>query len=313
MASPSVDHQKAVQENRFAMRLSLIFGFMMLAAKCGAYLLTGSAAIFSDSSESLVHAVAVGFAAFSLSLSMRPATRQFAYGFERISFFSAGFEGALIVLAAFAVLLTAYQQWQSGLVLENLGIGTVLVAGAGIVNGFLGYFLIRRGQKNHSLILEANGRHVLADCWTSIGVVAGLVLVQLTGWKLLDPLVAVAVAVQILWSGSRLVWRSIGGLMDYADPEVGKTLRQELDSVCAELSIEYHGARFRDTGHKLRIELHLLFPFETSLGEAHRMATEVEERLESALEQPSEVITHLESLEDHERVHQSGHLSRLPK
>ena len=129
----------------------------------------------------------------------------------------------------------------------------------------------------------------------------------LTGWKPLDPIFAMIVAVHILWSGFQLVWRSIGGLMDYSDPEVGRFLREKLNMLCQELRVGYHGARFRSTGYRLQVELHLLFPFDTSLGEAHRTATTIEERLPGVLGQPAEVITHLESLEDHARIHRGRH------
>jgi len=284
----------------------------MVVGKSGAYLATDSAAIFSDAAESVVHIVAVGFAAFSLWLSSRPASRQFAYGYERISFFSAGFEGALIILAAVAILLTAIERLQADTEIENLGLGTGAIAAAGLINAGLGWYLVRRGRRNNSIILEANGKHVLADSWTSFGVFGGLLLVLLTGWQLLDPLFAMAVAVHIIWSGSRLVWRSVGGLMDYADPEIGRNLKTKLDELSAELNVGYHGVRFRHTGYRLQIELHLLLPFQTQLGDAHEIATKVERGLKEALEQPAEVVTHLESLEDHGQVHESSHQSKLP-
>lgn len=312
MSAPSEKMRRVNRENRFAIRLSLIFGLLMLVGKTAAYLLTDSAAIFSDAVESVVHIVAVGFAAFSLWLSTKPASRQFAYGYERISFFSAGFEGALIILAAVAILLTAIDKLLSGVEITNLGLGTGVIAAAGLVNAALGWYLVKRGRQNNSLILEANGKHVLTDSWTSFGIVGGLLLVLLTGWQILDPLFAIAVALQILWSGSRLVWRSVGGLMDYADPEIGRRLKQTLDELSQEFKVGYHGVRFRHTGYRLQIELHLLLPFETPLGEAHSIATRVEKFLQEALEEPTEVVTHLESLEDHGMVHGSGHQSKLP-
>jgi cation diffusion facilitator family transporter len=299
------------RENSFAMRLSLIFGLLMLAGKGGAYLATDSAAIFSDAAESVVHIVAVAFAAFSLWLSTKPADTQFTYGYEKISFFSAGFEGALIILAAVTIVLTAIDKVLEGSQVENIGLGAGVIAGAGLVNAALGLFLLARGRKNNSVILEANGKHVLADSWTSFGVVGGLLLVLLTGQQLLDPLFALAVAIHILWSGSRLIWRSFGGLMDYADPEVGRILKQRLDVISAEMDVRYHGVRFRNTGYRLQIELHLLFPFETPLGEAHSIATRIERSLQDTLDQPAEVVTHLESLEDHGTIHNGKHKSKL--
>jgi cation diffusion facilitator family transporter len=156
------------RDARFAMRISLIVGVLMLAGKMTAYLLTGSAAIFSDAAESVVHVVAVSFAVFSLWLSIRPAVAQFQYGYERIAFFSAGFEGAMIVLAAGSIVVTAIQKWRHGLVLDNLGHGMVLIVVAGILNAALGWYLLRIGRRNHSLILEADGKHVLRNLCTSL-------------------------------------------------------------------------------------------------------------------------------------------------
>ena len=294
------------------MRLSLVFGVVMLVGKVTAYLLTGSAAILSDAAESVIHVVAVSFAAFSLWLSSRPANHKFLYGYERITFFSAGFEGAMIVLAAIAITYAAIHKWLAGLQLQNLGIGTLFVLAAALINAGLGWYLVRTGRRTHSLIVEANGKHVLTDSWTSFGVVGGLCLVLATGWKPFDPLVAIAVALNIVWSGGHLIWRSATGLLDYSDPEIGRRLRQHLDELCHALGVQYHGVRFRTTGNRLLVEVHLLFPHGTPVGEAHRIATQMEERLPEGFDFPAEVITHLESLEDHESVHSEEHYTGRP-
>ena len=262
----------------------------MLIGKTAAYFMTHSAAIFSDAAESVIHVIAVGFAAFSLRLSTKPASSEFLYGYERITFFSAGFEGALIVVAAITILSESIRRWIAGLQMENLGAGVLLILLAGILNAGLGYYLLRAGRRTNSLILEANGKHVLTDSWTSFGVVGGLGLVLLTHWKPFDPLVAIAVAANILWSGGHLVWRSAVGLLDYSDPKAGREIRDKLDAICAELAIQYHGVRFRTTGCRQIIEVHLLFPRLTSVSDAHRLATILEERLPAELGVPAEVI-----------------------
>lgn len=295
------------------MRLSLAVGVLMLLGKLTAYFVTHSAAIFSDAAESVVHVVAVVFAAFSLRLSTKPAESRFLYGYERITFFSAGFEGAMIILAAVAILVAAIHKWLTGLVLENLGMGTLVVLAAGTVNAGLGFYLLRVGRRTKSLILEADGKHVLTDSWTSLGVVIGLGLVMVTHWKPFDPLIAIGVAVNILWSGGRLVWRSAVGLLDYSDPDAGRQIREKLDALCSQLEIHYHGVRFRSTGYRQMIEVHLLFPHQTPVGEAHRLATILEERLTAELPMPAEVITHLESQEDHEGVHRVEHYTGKPE
>ena len=297
---------------RIAMWLSLIVAFLMLVGKVTAYLFTGSSAVFSDAAESVVHVVAVAFAVFSLWLSTRPVAPQFHYGFERISFFSAGFEGAMIVLAAGSIIFTTTQRWRHGLVLDNLGNGVALILAAGVTNALLGWYLLRIGRRNHSLILEADGKHVVTDSWTSFGVVAGLGLVMMTGWKPIDPLVAFAVAANILWSGGRLILNSMKGLLDYSDPKIGHQIRNRLDVICEELELQYHGVRFRTTGYRQIIEVHLLFPHTMGVGEAHRLATILEERLTMDLEMPAEVTTHLESLEDHSEVHHVQHYTGRP-
>lgn len=300
---------KTLRKMRLAMRLSLIVGVLMLGGKVGAYLLTGSAAILSDAAESVVHVVAVGFAAFSLRLSARPADERYRYGYERISFFSAGFEGALIVLAAVYIIVEAVNKWLAGLPLQRLGTGTLIVLAAALLNVGLGWYLLRTGRRSKSIILEANGKHVLTDSWTSFGVGGGLVLVMLTGWKPFDPLCAIAVALNILWSGGRLVRRSISGLMDYADPAMAGLLRRKLEQICVELGVQYHGLRFRNVGHRTLVDVHLLFPHDVPVGEAHRLATAVEERLCDGIDAPLEVVSHLESLEDHGEVHSVEHFT----
>ncbi len=305
--------QQELRDARFAMRMSLAIGVLMLLGKSIAYYVTGSAAILSDFAESVVHVIAVAFAAFSLRLSVKPAEPSFLYGYERITFFSAGFEGAMIVVAAIWILVETIEKWLAGLPLEHLGSGTLLLLAAGLLNAWLGWYLLRVGKRSHSLILEADGKHVLTDSFTSFGVVAGLGLVMLTRWKPFDPLVALAIAVNILWSGGKLAWRSAVGLLDYSDPETGKRIREKLDQICNELGLHYHGVRYRTTGYRQIIEVHLLFPHATEVGEAHRMATQLEERLPVELGQPAEVITHLESLEDHEHVHSTEHYTGRPE
>lgn len=294
------------------MRLSLALGIVMLLGKLTAYLLTHSAAILSDAAESVVHVVAVAFAAFSLRLSAKPAAPEFLYGYERITFFSAGFEGAMIILAGIAILGAAIHKWIVGLQLENLGMGSLLVLAAGVLNAALGYYLLRVGRRTRSLILEADGKHVLTDSWTSFGVVAGLGLVLVTRWKPFDPIIAIAVALNILWSGGHLVWHSAVGLLDYGDPVAGRKIREKLDAICDDLEISYHGVRFRTTGYRQIVEVHLLFSHFTPVGEAHRLATILEERLPQQLGIRAEVITHLESFEDHSDVHREAHYMGKP-
>jgi cation diffusion facilitator family transporter len=310
--SQSALDPKTARDMRLAMRLSLAFGVLMLVGKMAAFLITGSAAILSDASESVVHLVAVAFAWFSLWLSLKPANQRYLYGFERITFFSAGFEGAMIVLAALFIIGVTLRKWVTGLDLANVGAGTLFTLLTTLLNAGLGWYLLRTAKRTRSLILEADGKHVLTDSWTSAGVVVGLVLVMWTGWKPWDAICALAVAVNILWSGGNLIWRSATGLLDTADPKTGALLREKLDALSAELDIQYHGVRFRSTGQRLMVEVNLLFAGSESVAEAHRLATLVEERLVETLGQPAEVITHLEARDDHEAVHRAVHYTGKP-
>lgn len=297
--------------SRRAMMMSLWVGFFMLGTKVYAYVLTGSAAVLSDAAESVVHVLAVCFAAYSLYVSYRPPDPSHPYGHDKIVFLSAGFEGAAILVAAGYIVYEAIRKWIFGFELERLGEGIVLIVVAAGLNGVLGWYLTRVGKRERSLILEANGKHVLTDCWTSVGVVVGLGLVSLTEWKFLDPLIALLVAFNIIISGSQLVRRSVRGLLDEAEPETVKALQEILRGQAEPVGVKYHGLRHRHSGRTLWVEFHLLFPMGTLLEDAHRLATQVEEKIQDRFPPPVEVISHLEPLEDHASVHQRGHFENF--
>jgi cation diffusion facilitator family transporter len=288
---------------RFAMNLSLGVGLLMLFIKFGAYLLTGSAAIFADAVETIVHVIAVAFASFSLRLSQKPADASHPYGHAKIGFFSAGAEGALIILAALFIIHDAISKWLAGLVLENIGLGTALTALTVVINGGLGLYLVWLGKRKHSLILEANGKHVLTDAWTSVGVILGLGLTLLTGWLPWDPIFAILVAINILVAGFGLLRRSVGGLMDEADPAIQARLIELLDREVAQRGIAYHALRHRNLGDGHWVDLHLLFSDNTPIKSAHATATEIERAISNAFEAGAIVTTHLEPTADHSRLH----------
>jgi cation diffusion facilitator family transporter len=285
------------------MNWSLAIGFGMLAGKTAAWWFTRSTAILSDAAESIIHVIGVGFAAWALRVASRPATDRYLYGYERISFFSAGFEGGLIAFAGLGIILEAARQLMTGVEIHRIGEGTIVILAAALVNVALGLYLVHVGRSEHNIILEANGKHVLSDSWTSFGVVVGLVLVLLTGWKPFDPLCAGLVAANLLWSGGKLVRRSVRGLLDYADPGVASRLNAKLNDICRELGVDFHGVRFRSTGQRLLAVVHLLFPASMSIGEAHRLATEIEDRVSRDFGLPIDITTHLESAEDHAELH----------
>jgi cation diffusion facilitator family transporter len=209
----------------------------------------------------------------------------------------------MIVLAAAYIVFEAIHKWMVGLELENLGLGTLLTVLAMLINGVLGAYLLWTGKKRKSIILTANGKHVLTDCWTSVGVIAGLSLALLTGWLPWDPIAAIIVAINIVYSGVGLIRQSVGGLMDVADPEFHEKIVGLLDRATSEQGIRYHDLRHRNLGNAYWVEVHLLFPESTSIGEAHRVATTIEEIVASRLQPRAYVTTHLEAIEDHHHVH----------
>ncbi len=313
MAAADIPNTPESRQLQLAMRISVVVGFFMLGAKVLAYGMTGSAAILSDAAESVVHVIAVCFAAYSLWLSQKPPDPGHLYGHDKIAFFSAGFEGAMIVLAAVYIVDESVHRLIAGPQLENLGTGAMLVLAAGLINGTLGAYLVWVGKKDRSLILEADGRHVLTDCLTSLGVLLGLGLTMLTGWVRLDPMVAILVALNILWMGGKLIRQSIGGLMDEVDPKTQDQVRRLLIEMTSQAGVQFHGLRIRNAGNTNWVEFHLLFPKDTSLESAHSLATRIEERIKQESTMRTEVISHLEPLEDHQRVHRHGHFEELDK
>jgi cation diffusion facilitator family transporter len=287
----------------FAMALSLAIGLFMSVIKVGAYLLTGSAAILSDAAESVVHMAAVIFAAYSLNLSYKPADESHLYGHAKISFFSAGFEGAMIILAALYIIYESVHKWLIGLSLENLGFGVVFTAAAATINGALGAYLLRLGRHKKSIILQANGKHVLTDCWTSLAVFAGLGLVLVTKWLPFDPICGIIMACNILLSGTGLIKSSFAGLMDKADPQTQKKLIDILTRETEKHGLTYHGLLHRNLGDAHRVVVHLVFPSGTLLAQAHREATRIEQLVQESLEPRAYVTTHLESASDHDELH----------
>jgi cation diffusion facilitator family transporter len=291
-----------------AMAASLGIAVVMLGGKLTAYVLTGSDAIFSDAAESVIHIFATLTAAASLWYASRPADVEHLYGHGKIAYFSAGFEGALILLASGAILFSAVRSLLLGPELQNLGIGILITAALGLVNLVLGLFLVRVGRKHDAVILVANGQHVLTDMWTSVGVVGGVAIVWATGIRWLDPVVAIAVALQILANAVSLIRRSIGGLLDAADSGRSRAICGVLDEEVRAGSIDsYHHLRHRKVNDELWIEFHLLIPGSLDLTEAHHRATRIEERLRGLLpDRRVHVLTHVEPSE-HDIAHPHGH------
>ncbi len=292
-----------------AMRISLGIGFLMLVLKVGAYVLTGSAAILGDAAESVVHVAAVMFASFSLGLLHKPADDDHPYGHSKIAFFSAGIEGGLIIVAAIFIIYESVRRLLLHLPPSNLDQGLALTALTIIINAALGTYLIRTGKRSGSIILESNGKHVLTDVWTSLGAIVGLGLVALTGWHSWDSICGLIMAANIIWTGYGLMRQSVGGLMDSADPKLNASLDAALRRETEKHGLKFHALRHRDAGEMHYVEVHLLFPDEIMLRDAHRTATEIEHAVQASVANPVLITTHLECLGDHDELHQHGEAS----
>lgn len=308
MTSKQHDGKQALDPRRRAMRLSLAVSFLMLGGKLAAYFLTGSAAIFSDAAESVVHLLATAFVGFSLWYAFQPPDTGHPYGHGKIAYFSSGFEGLLIIIAAVAIVYTAVRDLVLGASLARLEVGLLILAGLTLVNLGLGTYLLRTGKRFNNLVLVSNGRHVLTDMWTSVGVLIGIGLVRLTGLLWLDPVVAIVVAFNIVWTGLHLVRTSISGLMERADDRYTSVMLQVLDQAREEgIVSHYHQLRHRRVHDQLWVEYHLLFPEDLSITEAHDRSHLVEDRVAAAFPKDEVFVTaHLEP-DHHDHAHSEGH------
>jgi cation diffusion facilitator family transporter len=272
---------------------SVVVGLVVLGLKYLAFRLTGSVALYSDALESIVNVVAASAALLALWVSAKPADANHPYGHHKAEYFSAVLEGVLIVLAALSILREAWLGYVSPRPLEAPLPGLAVNAAASAINGVWSWFLISRGRRWRSPALLADGQHLLADVMTSAGVLVGVGLVALTGWLVLDPLLAALVAVNILWSGWRMMRQSVGGLMDEAaTPDVQARIRT-LIAEYADGALEAHDLRTRHAGRKTFIDFHLVVPADMRVAEAHDIC----DRVEAALKQDVEgavVIIHVE-------------------
>ena len=293
------DTEISSQTIRFrAMILAISVGGLLMTVKFVAYFLTDSTAILSDALESIINVVASGFALYSIYVSNQPPDSSHPYGHGKIEYFSVGFEGALIILAAVAILYKAIPAFFVERPLAQLNVGIVLLLGASAVNLVLGLFLICTGRETRSIPLEADGKHLLTDVYTSVGVVGGLLLVRLTGWHWWDPLAACAVAINIVFTGWHLVKESFGRLMDEADPELLERIVEILTENRRPDWIDVHQLRTRHYGDKVHVDFHLVVPRSFGLPEAHVEAEEIEMMILNTLEEVAEVIVHVDPCED---------------
>ncbi|MFC0316399.1 cation diffusion facilitator family transporter [Gordonia phosphorivorans] len=281
--------------------LSIATALVTIALKTTAWQITGSVGLLSDAAESLVNLVAAIVAFIALRVAARPADDDHNFGHAKSEYFSAVIEGVMIVVAAGVIIYTAVDRLLNPRELESIGIGLGISVVASVFNGVVAWLLIRAGRRHRSITLEADGKHLLTDVWTTAGVVVGVALVALTGWLPLDPLIAIGVAINILVVGYLLIKRSTAGLMDTAlgDDDLARIdeVLEKFRADSAPEPVEFHDIRTRESGPVRFLQLHMLVPGAWSVQRGHDAAEVVEAALRDAVE-GLVVTVHLEPIED---------------
>jgi len=288
------------------LRWSVAVAAVTIALKFLAWWLTGSVGLLSDAMESIVNLASAAFALLMVKIAQRPADEDHPYGHHKAEYFSAGFEGLMIMVAAAGILGFGIRRLLAPQPLEQMGIGIVLSIASSALNGGLAWLMLHSAREHRSVALEGDARHLIADVWTSAGVVVGVGLAALTGWLWLDPVVAILVAANILREGVRLVWRSSEGLMDRAlEPDV----IAEIDKTLAQFkhpTIRFDHVSTRRSGRRRFVDLHMHMPAHWTLGRAAAVRAAVEQALMSAVPGlratiqllPSDVEAHTADQED---------------
>jgi len=277
--------------------LSVAAALVTMALKGLAWWLTGSVGLLSDALESTVNLAGALMAVSMLALAARPADEDHAYGHGKAEYFASGLEGGLILIAAVSIAYAAVRRLLHPLPLEQVGLGLGLAVVAALVNLAVALVLLRAGRRHESITLRANAHHLLTDVWTTAGVVLAVAAVAVTGWLWLDPVVALAVAANIVWAGWRIVGNSVQGLMDRSLPDAElATIRGVLDRHTGP-HVRYHALRTRRAGRRRFISLHVLVPGTWSVSQGHQLLEQIEAELRGALPNAS-VFTHLEPLGD---------------
>ncbi len=277
--------------------LSIAAAVATIALKTEAYFLTGSVGLLSDAMESVINLVAALAAFWALSFAATPADEDHPFGHNKAEYFSSGLESILIVIAAIGIAVVAWGRLFSPQPLEQIGWGLVLSLIATLINGFVAWVLLRAGRRLRSITLRADAHHLLTDVWTSAGITAGILLVKLTGWLILDPIIALLVAASILVSGVRLLRETGAGLLDTALPQVDRDRITSIFSVYEQDGIRFHALRTRVAGSRGFVSFHLLVPGEWTIQRGHDLCERVEQEIVDALP-GTNVIAHMEPLED---------------
>ena len=277
--------------------LSIGAAVLTMALKFVAFALTGSVGLLSDALESLVNLAAALIAFWALTLAARPADEEHHYGHSKAEYFASGIEGALIVLAAVSIAFAAWPRLIHPQPLEQVGIGLVIAVAGAAINGGVSVVLAQAGRRLRSVSLQADSRHLWTDVWTTGGVLVGVALVVITGWLILDPIIAFLVAANIIWTGVKLLRESGLGLMDTALPPADQRLIAEVQATYRARGIEFHALRTRRSGTRRFVSMHVLVPGDWTVKRGHDLCEEVEMALHAVLPETT-VFTHLEPRED---------------
>lgn len=277
--------------------LSIAAAFATIALKGAAYFLTGSVGLLSDALESLVNLAGAGLALGMLTLAAAPPDEEHAYGHSKAEYFSSGVEGALILLAALSIGAAAIFRLLNPRPLEAIGLGLAVSVIASLINFGVAWVLLRAGKRYHSVSLEADAQHLMTDVWTSIGVLAAVGLVAITGWTILDPIIALLVAANITRTGFGIVRKSALGLLDTALPPDELARLKTILAGYEKGGIQFHALRTRQSGARRFVSMHVLVPGTWTVQKGHRLLERIEADVRTALENVT-VLTHLESLQD---------------
>lgn len=287
---------KTVALTRFAW-LSIAASITTMILKFSAYWLTGSVGLLSDAIESIVNLAAGVMALGMLTVAARPADENHMYGHSKAEYFSSVMEGFLIMVAAGSIIITAIQRLLHPRALEQLGIGLGVSVAASLINLVVARILTSTGKKRNSITLEADGQHLMTDVWTSVGVIAAVGIVALTGWKMLDPIIAILVGINIIWTGIKLLQRSIAGLMDASLPVSEQQLIEQVIAKYRERGVSFHALRTRQSASRRFVSVHMLVPGAWTVHAAHLIAEDFEGDIRSQLKDAL-IQTHIEPIDD---------------
>lgn len=277
--------------------LSIGAALLTICLKTIAYSLTGSVGLLSDALESLINLAAAIMALWMLKIAETPPDEDHTYGHTKAEYFSSIIEGILIVIAAISIGFTAVDRFIHPRILEQISLGLAVSIIASVINLIVAIILLKQGKKNHSITLQADGHHLLTDVWTSVGVIVGIGAVALTGWYFLDPLVAIGVAINIIFTGTHLMKESVGGFMDSAIPqEERKQVRDILEKYCKD-GILYHGLRTRQSASRRFVSFHLLVPEQWTIQQGHDFSEKIEKEIRDTIHKCT-VTTHIEPAND---------------